>query len=61
LDDCRPRAKLCKHAVQEFLALVMEYEQCTIKPSTTSVRSGRRSAQVTDNKSSNSSVKRSRR
>jgi hypothetical protein len=38
-----PRAKLCKHAVQEFLDLVKEYEQCTQKAATKSARSGPRS------------------
>ena len=46
-----PRAKLCKHAVQEFLDLVKEYEQCSQKPATKSAKSGPRSNQQTRNKS----------
>ena len=56
-----PQVKLCKRAVQEFLDLVKEYEQCTNKAATKSAKSGRRSSKRTRNKSSNSSVKRSRR
>ena len=46
-----PRAKLCKQAVQEFLDLVKEYEQCVQKPATKSVKSGRRSNKRTRKKS----------
>ena len=38
-----PRAKLCREAVQEFLDLVKEYEQCAQKSPTKSVKSGPRS------------------
>ena len=40
---CAPRAKLCKDAVQEFLDLVEEYEQCAQKSPTKSAKSGPRS------------------
>ena len=46
-----PRAKLCKHAVQEFLDLVKEYEQCVLKPATRSAKSGPRSNKRKRNKS----------
>jgi hypothetical protein len=46
-----PRAKLCKQAVQEFLDLVKEYEQCAQKPATKSAKSGRRSNKQTHKKS----------
>jgi hypothetical protein len=46
-----PRAKLCKHAVQEFLDLVKEYEQCAQKPATKSAKSGSRSNKATRNMS----------
>ena len=46
-----PRAKLSKHAVQEFLALVKEYEQCVQKSATKSARSGSRSKKRTNKKS----------
>jgi hypothetical protein len=46
-----PSAKLCKHAVQEFLDLVKEYEQCAQKPATKSAKSGSRSNRRTRNKS----------
>jgi hypothetical protein len=46
-----PRAKLCKHAVQEFLNLVMEYERCEKKPAKVSARSGSRSTKQKRNKS----------
>jgi hypothetical protein len=46
-----PRAKLCKHAVQEFLDLVKEYEQCVQKPATKPAKSGRRSNKRTRKKS----------
>jgi hypothetical protein len=45
-----PRAKLCKQAVQEFLDLVMEYEQCVQKPATKSAKSGPRSHKPTRKK-----------
>ena len=38
-----PRAKLCRDAVQEFLELVKEYEQCAPKSPTKSTKSGPRS------------------
>ena len=37
-----PRAKLCREAVQEFLDLVKEYEQCAQKSPTKSAKSGPR-------------------
>jgi len=37
---CAPRAKLCRAAVQEFLDLVKEYEQCAQKSPTKSAKSG---------------------
>jgi hypothetical protein len=46
-----PRAKLCKHAVQEFLGLVKEYERCTQKSWSKSARSGPRSNKRTRHKS----------
>ena len=46
-----PRAKLSKRAVQEFLDLVKEYEQCAQKPATKSAKSGRRSNRRKRNKS----------
>jgi hypothetical protein len=46
-----PRAKLSKHAVQEFLDLVKEYERCTQKLWTKSAKSGPRSNQRRRNKS----------
>ncbi len=45
------RAKLSKQAVQEFLDLVMEYEQCANKSARKSAKSGRRSTKRTNNKS----------
>lgn len=46
-----PRAKLCKQAVQEFLDLVKEYEQCAQTSATKSVKSGSRSNKRTRKKS----------
>lgn len=46
-----PSAKLCRHAVQEFLDLVKEYEQCTPKAPSKSARSGSRSTSQKGNKS----------
>ena len=46
-----PRAKLCKQAVQEFLDLVKEYEQCETKHEGKSAKSGSRSGKRTRNKS----------
>ena len=46
-----PRAKLCKQAVQEFLDLVREYEQCVRKSATRSAGCGRRSAKSKRDKS----------
>ena len=46
-----PRAKLCKQAVQEFLDLVKEYEQCTQASTSKSARSGRASNRRKRNKS----------
>ena len=42
-----PRVKLCKQAVQEFLDLVKEYEQCGQKSATRSAKSGPRSGRRT--------------
>ena len=44
-----PRAKLCRQAVQEFLDLVREYEQCETKDK--SAKSGSRSNKQIRNKS----------
>ena len=46
-----PRVKLCKQAVQEFLDLVREYEQCARKSATNSAKSGPRWSKRTRNKS----------
>jgi hypothetical protein len=46
-----PRAKLCKHAVQEFLDLVMEYERCAKTPAKAPAKSGRRSTKQKRKKS----------
>ena len=46
-----PRAKLCKDAVQEFLVLVKEYEQCANDRPRKSAKSGSRSKKRTHNKS----------
>lgn len=46
-----PEAKLCKQAVQEFLDLVKEYEQCTQKAAIKSGKFGPRSNKPTRNKS----------
>ena len=46
-----PRAKLCRQAVQEFLDLVKEYEQCVRKSATRSAVCGRRSGKSKRDKS----------
>ena len=46
-----PRAKLCKQAVQEFLDLVKEHEQCETEHEVKSAKSGSRSNQRARNKS----------
>ena len=46
-----PRAKLCKHAVQEFLDLVKEYEQCTQTATRKPAKPGRRLIKRKGNKS----------
>ncbi len=46
-----PEAKLCKHSVQEFLDLVVEYELCTQKTASKSRKSGPRSIKPTRKKS----------
>lgn len=45
-----PRAKLCRPAVQEFLDLVKEHEQCVQKSATKSAKSGQRSGERMRNK-----------
>ena len=46
-----PRAKLCKQAVQEFLDLVREKEQCAKTSTPKSAKSGSRSTRRARNKS----------